>query len=84
MRAATRMALVMMLVGWSGAGAAEQPNLLVILADDLGWSDIGCHGGEIPTPHIDRLAKNGVRVANFYNTARCWPTRSSLLAGYYA
>ncbi|MCE2806766.1 MAG: sulfatase-like hydrolase/transferase, partial [Gemmataceae bacterium] len=66
MRAATRMALVMMLVGWGGAGAAEQPNLLVILADDLGWSDIGCHGGEIPTPHIDRLAKNGVRVAKGY------------------
>ena len=59
------------------------PHILVILADDLGYSDIGCYGSEIPTPNLDRLAKNGQRFTNFYNTARCWPTRSALLSGYY-
>ena len=59
------------------------PHILVILADDLGYSDIGCYGSEIPTPNLDRLAKNGPRFTNFYNTARCWPTRSALLSGYY-
>ena len=64
--------------------AADQPNVLVIIADDLGFSDVGCYGGEIQTPNIDSLASNGVRFTQFYNTARCWPTRSSLLTGYYA
>jgi arylsulfatase A-like enzyme len=63
---------------------AEQPNFLVILADDLGFSDLGCYGGEIETPHLDRLAANGLRFTQFYNTARCWPTRGALLTGYYA
>jgi arylsulfatase len=72
------------------AGAAEpgpsrgRPNILVILADDLGYSDIGCYGGEISTPNLDGLAAGGLRFTQFYNTARCWPTRSSLLSGYYA
>lgn len=65
------------------AAAAEKPNLLVILADDLGWSDLGCHGAEIPTPHLDRLAAEGVRFRQFYNAARCCPTRASLLTGLY-
>ncbi|MFN9548981.1 MAG: sulfatase-like hydrolase/transferase, partial [Pirellulaceae bacterium] len=65
--------------------AAERaPNLIVILADDLGFSDLGCYGGEIPTPTLDRLATRGIRWSNAYNTARCWPTRASLLSGYYA
>lgn len=59
------------------------PNILIILADDLGFSDIGCYGGEIETPHLDRLAAEGLRYTQFYNTARCWPTRSCLLSGYY-
>ncbi|MFZ5830511.1 MAG: arylsulfatase [Planctomycetota bacterium] len=63
--------------------AALKPNILVILADDLGFSDLGCYGSEIATPHLDRLAAGGLRFAQFYNTARCWPTRSSLLSGYY-
>ena len=71
-------------VATNRAIAADRPNLLIILADDLGYSDIGCQGSEIPTPNLDRLAKNGVRLNHFYNTARCWPTRSSLLSGYYA
>jgi len=54
------------------------------MADDLGYSDLGCYGGEIETPHLDRLAKNGLRFIQFYNTARCWPTRAALLTGYYA
>ena len=66
------------------ARAARRPNFLVILADDLGFSDIGCYGGEIETPNLDKLASNGLRFTQFYNTARCWPTRSSLLTGYYA
>lgn len=64
--------------------AKQRPNILVIIADDLGYSDLGCYGGEIQTPHVDRLAAQGVRFTQFYNTARCWPTRSSLLTGYYA
>ena len=63
--------------------AAEKPNILVILADDLGFSDIGCYGAEIATPNIDALAKNGIRFTQFYNTSRCCPTRASLLTGLY-
>ena len=62
----------------------KHPNVLLILADDLGFSDIGCYGGEIATPHLDGLAKQGLRYTQFYNTARCWPTRAALLTGYYA
>lgn len=61
----------------------KRPNFVVILADDLGYSDIGSFGGEIGTPNIDRLAQQGLRFNQFYNTARCWPTRSALLSGYY-
>jgi arylsulfatase len=63
---------------------AATPNVLVILADDLGFSDIGCYGGEIETPNLNALAANGLRYTQFYNTARCWPTRAALLTGYYA
>ena len=63
---------------------AAKPNVVVILADDLGFSDLGCYGGEIATPNLDRLAKNGLRFTQFYNTARCWPTRAALMTGYYA
>jgi arylsulfatase len=62
---------------------AEPPNIVVILFDDMGWSDLGCYGGEIPTPNIDALADGGVRFTQFYNTARCSPTRASLLTGLY-
>jgi arylsulfatase A-like enzyme len=66
------------------ASHAAQPNIVFILADDLGFSDLGCYGGEIDTPHLDGLATNGLRFTQFYNTARCWPTRGALLSGYYA
>jgi len=64
--------------------APQQPNIVILLADDLGYSDLGCYGGEIRTPNLDALAANGVRFTSFYNTARCWPTRAALLTGYYA
>ncbi len=64
--------------------AAKRPNVLIILADDLGFSDLGAYGSEIRTPNLDRLASNGLRFSQFYNTARCWPSRASLLTGYYA
>ncbi|MEM9160965.1 MAG: arylsulfatase, partial [Verrucomicrobiota bacterium] len=63
--------------------SADRPNVLIIMADDMGYSDIGCYGGEIPTPHIDRLAANGLRFTQFYNTARCSQTRAALLTGLY-
>ena len=66
------------------ARAADRPNVMIILADDLGFSDLGCYGGEIETPNLDGLAKRGLRFTQFYNTARCWPTRASLLTGFYA
>lgn len=67
-----------------GAERPPRPNVVLILADDLGFSDLGCYGGEIETPQLDRLAANGLRFSQFYNTARCWPTRAALLTGYYA
>ncbi len=63
---------------------AEQPNVLVILADDLGYSDLGCYGSRIATPNLNQLAEKGLRFTQFCNTARCWPTRAALLTGYYA
>ena len=63
--------------------ASEEPNIVIIMADDMGFSDIGCYGGEIKTPHLDRLAAGGLRFTHFYNTARCCPTRASLLTGLY-
>ena len=61
-----------------------RPNILLILADDLGYSDLGCYGGEIATPNLDKLANGGLRFTQFYNTARCWPSRAAILTGYYA
>ncbi len=61
-----------------------KPNIVVILADDLGYSDIGCYGSEIKTPSLDKLAKNGLRFTNFYNTARCCPSRAALMSGLYS
>jgi len=68
----------------NSASGADKPNVVIILADDLGFSDPGCYGGEIQTPNLDLLAANGLRFTQSYNTSRCWPTRSALLTGYYA
>lgn len=73
-----------LLVLFCSPGFCASPNVIFILADDLGYSDLGCYGGEIETPNLDSLASNGLRFTQFYNTARCWPTRSALLSGYYA
>jgi len=64
--------------------AEAKPNILIILADDLGFSDLGCYGSDIATPNLDRLAANGLRFTQFYNTARFWPTRGALITGYHA
>ena len=81
-------ALLAFLVGCIGPGltavADDRPNIVIILADDLGYSDIGCYGSEIPTPNLDKLAAGGVRFTQFYNTPRCSPTRASLLTGLYS
>jgi len=61
----------------------KRPNIILILADDLGFSDLGCYGGEIKTPNIDRLAQNGIQMTQLYNSARCCPTRASLMTGLY-
>jgi arylsulfatase A-like enzyme len=65
------------------AAHTSRPNVLIMLADDMGFSDVGCYGGEIPTPNIDALADRGVRSTEFYNTARCSPSRASLLTGLH-
>ena len=65
------------------AGQDAPPDVVLILADDMGFSDIGAYGGEIPTPVLDRLAANGIRFSRFYNAARCVPTRAALLTGLY-
>lgn len=65
------------------AAEPAKPNFLIIVADDLGYSDLGCYGGEIDTPNLDTLAAEGVKYTNFYNTARCWTSRSALVCGYH-
>ncbi len=70
-------------VGNAAESARTKPHVLVILADDLGYSDLGCYGSEIATPHLNQLAQDGLQYTQFYNTARCWPTRAALLTGYY-
>jgi arylsulfatase A-like enzyme len=89
-RAVRLMAPLALLVGVSfhaapmrAAAASRPPNIIVILADDMGFSDLGCYGGEIQTPNLDALARGGVRFTQFYNTARCCPTRASLLTGLH-
>ena len=63
--------------------SAERPNIVLIMCDDMGWSDIGCYGGEVKTPNLDRLAAEGLRFTQFYNNAKCTTTRASILTGLY-
>jgi arylsulfatase A-like enzyme len=77
------VALILFLSGLIALAADLRPNIVVILVDDMGYSDIGCYGSEIRTPHLDRLASSGVRFTQFHNTARCCPTRAALLTGLY-
>ena len=77
------VSVVPLLAPLGQANAAERPNIVLIMSDDMGFSDLGCYGGEIGTPNLDRLAAGGLRFTQFYNTARCCPTRASLLTGLY-
>ena len=77
-------ALAAALGGCAASDPAPRPDIVLVMADDMGFSDLGSYGGEIETPHLDRLASNGLRFSHFYNTARCCPTRASLLTGLYA
>lgn len=77
------LALVMLAMALCGHAIAGRPNIVILFADDLGYSDIGCFGGEIETPNLDALAKNGLRLTQFYNTGRCCPSRACLLTGLY-
>jgi len=81
-----RAILVVCALAWSWpmvSAADAKPNVILILADDMGYSDLGCYGGEIATPNLDRLAAGGVRFTQFYNSAKCEPTRASLMSGQY-
>ena len=83
----TTLLLTILAVAGQAASAEvepKRPNIVFILADDMGYSDLGSYGGEIATPNLDALAAGGLRFTQFYNTARCWPTRAALLTGYYA
>jgi arylsulfatase A-like enzyme len=79
----TLVALSLLHVSTWASSPSPRPNILVLLVDDMGYSDLGCYGGEIATPHIDRLAAGGVRFTQFYNASRCCQTRASLLTGAY-
>lgn len=78
-------ACLFVLIAASQSSAAETspPNIVVVLVDDMGFSDLGCYGSEIETPHIDSLAENGLRFTQFYNSGRCCPTRASLMTGLH-
>ena len=82
-RAILRAGAAVLAWGCAAEAAAAKPNIIVILSDDMGFSDIGCYGGEIRTPNLDALAADGIRFTQFYNTGRCCPTRASLLTGLY-
>lgn len=86
MRPSSMVLLIVLLASPLSLRAADpprRPSIVVILSDDMGFSDIGCYGGEIATPNLDQLAARGLRFTQFYNTARCCPTRASLLTGLY-
>lgn len=87
MRSIVFLFLILLFFSCQQPSALEEqntpPNIILIMGDDMGYSDIGCYGGEIRTPRLDQLAANGLRFTQFYNTARCCPTRASLLTGLY-
>ena len=78
------IAMLVLIAALTACSTGKPPNFLVIVADDMGYADAGSYGGEIETPNLDALASGGLRFTQFYNTSRCWPTRASLLTGYYA
>lgn len=83
-RATSVFIIAVLFIGFTGCQSEQtKPNILLIMADDMGYSDLGCYGSDIKTPNIDRLANEGLRYTQFYNAARCCPTRASLLTGLY-
>ena len=70
-------------LGFSTTCSQERPNVIIILVDDMGFSDIGSYGSEIQTPNLDFLSSNGLRFSNAYNTSKCFPSRAALLTGLY-
>lgn len=78
------LSVLFLAMNCAAAADAARPNIIVILADDMGFSDIGCYGSEIATPNLDKLAAGGLRFTQFYNTARCCSTRAALLTGLYS
>jgi len=72
----TSTIVLVLSAGAAAQNGSESPNVVLIMSDDMGFSDIGCYGGEINTPNLDRLANRGLRFTQFYNTARCCPTRA--------
>ena len=83
MKTVSRFILLLLWCVSCVAAENKRPNLLLIMSDDMGFSDLGCYGSEIQTPNLDSLAQNGIRFTQFYNMARCCPTRASLLTGLY-
>src|SRR5688572_6968751 len=83
MKTAIRIALLVLSCLCCATANDKRPNILLIMSDDMGFSDLGCYGSEIATPNLDSLAQNGIRFTQFYNMARCCPTRASLLTGLY-
>ena len=83
MKTAIQFVFILLSYLCCSAAGTNRPNILLIMSDDMGFSDIGCYGSEIATPNLDSLAQNGLRFTQFYNTARCCPTRASLLTGLY-
>ncbi|MGB6041611.1 MAG: arylsulfatase, partial [Pirellulales bacterium] len=80
------LAIILAALAWAGEhgwSATTPPNIVLIMVDDMGWSDLGCYGGEVRTPNVDRLAQGGLRFTQFYNNGKCCPTRASLLTGLY-
>ena len=75
------LVLPVTLYGADVSTQVTQPNILIILADDMGYSDLGCYGSEIQTPNLDRLARGGMKFSQMYNTAKCYPTRACLQTG---
>ena len=82
-----KLSLALLLILFASAMSLDavenQPNIILIMVDDMGFSDIGCYGGEVETPHLDRLSREGMRFTQFYNNAKCTTTRASLVTGLY-
>ena len=79
----TFLCAIALLFSCASSAADDRPNILLVMVDDMGYSDLGCYGGEVRTPTLDALAENGLRLARFFNCAQCCPTRASLMTGLY-